>query len=179
MTETCASQLDQLAIVPLPQKARGILITGLKSSEPARNSLVTGHDCPSLLWVVETPASPTLVRPVTTSTIADQERESPLKPSKSMRRVRRICTHCPSSERALSIERPIKGAWVVQRPRCEVVAAAAPPARGRAGLPGRECRSVLAVKLDPPGRVLPARHTHGMLLGRRVEQAGPKSRGGD
>jgi len=75
----------------------------------------------------------------------------------------------------LSIERPINGAWLVQRPRCEVVAAVAPLARGRAGLPRRESpkrtrRSVLAVKLDLPGGVLPARHTHGTLLGHPVEQ---------
>src|SRR5688572_19335622 len=64
LTETRAGQLDQLAIVPLPQKTRGVLIAGLKFPEPACNPLVNGHDCPHSL-VVETAASPTRVGPIT------------------------------------------------------------------------------------------------------------------
>jgi hypothetical protein len=44
--EPSAGQLDQLAIVPLPQKASGVFIAGLESPKPVRDRLVTGHDRP-------------------------------------------------------------------------------------------------------------------------------------
>ena len=41
-TKTRASQLDQLAIVPLPQKTRGIFIAGLELSKPEVTGSSTG-----------------------------------------------------------------------------------------------------------------------------------------
>jgi hypothetical protein len=42
-TQTRASQIDQLAIVSLPQKTRGFFIARFESPEPVRNRLVTRH----------------------------------------------------------------------------------------------------------------------------------------
>jgi hypothetical protein len=73
--ELLASQLDQLLVVPLPQRVSGLLTAGFELPDPVRNCSVVGHNRPrpkieiELTCLAHATVGPALVGPKTVPTI--------------------------------------------------------------------------------------------------------------